>query len=1040
MKSTGNRLGEAATRTSPARPLLILRSAACGLGVAGGLIYSRRGSIGSLEGGRVEFRILGPLEVVRGEERLELGTARQQAVLAVLVLHAPRPVSIERLVDEVWGEQPPASAHHAVQVYVSQIRKVLRAAGGVAAVRTTSAGYALELDRERVDARRFERLVDEGQRALGVHPRRARELFGEALVLWRGPPLTGFERLGPAGREAARLEELRSCAAEGVIEAELALGADREVVGAISAIVAADPLREQPRRLLMLALYRSGRQAEALSAYRDACVALGEIGLRPGPELRALEQAILRHDPDLVATQPAREERSAVDALAADDLRSMTDFDLPAAPGPLVGRGSELASIRELLARSDVRLVTLLGAGGSGKTRLALEIASALRARYRDGARFVSLAPLSDPGLVAWEIAHAVGVKETEDQPLQVALWRALAKRELLLVLDNFEHLIPAAGVVSGLLDAAPSLDVLVTSREALRLRGEHRMEVAPLPPADAAELFLARARAVRPDLDEGARQREAVERICQRLDGLPLALELAAARVAMFSVRAREDRLAGRLELPVCARDLPDRQRTLRATIDWSYRLLSATERALFRGLAPFAGGARLEAIESVFADLALEPLDLVAALVDKSLLRRRDDRDGLPRFWMLDTIREYASECLAAHPEADTMPRRHAEYYCELAEQAERNIHSADQQAVLERLEADHDNLRAAFDYLLTVEPSGALRLASALGLFWEIRGHLSEGRERLERALSCAPDGRATAMATFHAGRLAMIQGEQDEPMFSEALRLAREFRDTRAEVLALTHLGVIALSRGDVARSEELHEEALAVARRGADQWTLGHALNDLGSIRLEAGEPERARPLLAEALELSRRLGEPYGTAMVTGNLAELALQRDDLDAAAPLIAECLHNAREIHDESLIAWALTLGALVALNRGALDTAERRMNESGELLRAAYERQSGPLVLAAAATLAAARSEPLLAAQLWAALEHEMGQHLISESFLISKLRTRWLADARSAADAAEWDAAWQSGSKLTAEQALELAATPAKQPPVARVSG
>ena len=289
------------------------------------------------------------------------------------------------------------------------------------------------------------------------------------------------------------------------------------------------------------------------------------------------------------------------------------------------------------LARSDVRLVTMLGPGGSGKTRLALEIATQVAKRYRDGAWFVALAPLADPALVASEIARALGVHETADEPPAVTLTDALERRELLLVIDNFEHLISAAGLIGQLLGAAPHLDVLVTSREGLNLSGEHRMDVPPLPLTDAAELFLARARAVRQDLAVGGEARAAVERICIRLDGLPLALELAAARVALFSVPALEARLAQRLDLSKGPSDLPDRQRTLRATIDWSYRLLSRREQQLFRGFAPFAGGARLEAIESIFTDLGDEPAETVAALIDKSLLRRRDDADGLPRFWML-------------------------------------------------------------------------------------------------------------------------------------------------------------------------------------------------------------------------------------------------------------------------------------------------------------------------------------------------------------------------------------------------------------------
>ena len=396
-----------------------------------------------------------------------------------------------------------------------------------------------------------------------------------------------------------------------------------------------------------------------------------------------------------------------------------------------------------------------------------------------------------------------------------------------------------------------------------------------------------------------------------------------------------------------------------------------------------------------------------------------------------MLDTIREYASEQLIrrAEAEAEGITDRHAHYFRDLAEGAERRMHSADQRVVLEALEADHDNLRAAFDHQLSTEASGALRMAAALGFFWEIRGHLSEGRERLERALPRAAGSPAAAMATFHAGRLAFLRGDggDAEPRMTEALRLARDVGDTRAEVLALTHLGVLAQQRGDAARSEVLRRQALVTARAGNDEWTLGMALNDLGAMLAEAGEAERAWPLLEEALEISRRVGEPYSTAMVTGNLAELALRRGDVEAAQPLIAECLHNARDIHDQSMTGWALTLDALVACHRGDLDTAERRISACIHLLRTAYDRAAGPLALATAAVLAAARSEPLVAVQLWGTVDCEMSHHVIDEVWLVTSLRDEWLPQTRHAVSSTEWEAAWETGTGLSPEDAVELAA-------------
>ena len=983
----------------------------------------------------MEFRVLGSFEVVAGERVLALGGAQRRAVLAALALHAPDPVAVDQLIDELWGESAPATAAHAIQVHVSAIRKILRAgaSGNGTTVRTSASGYALAVEAEQIDARRFEGLIHQGQQALADDAAVSRQRFEEALALWRGPPLADLRGSEFAEREAQRLEDLRTLAAEGLVEARLASGEDAELIATITDLVAANPLRERPRRLLMLALYRNGRHAEALAAYRDGCRALDEIGLQPGPELRKLEQAILRHDPSL-------DVRSTDAGGRAPDIREATvtgpppagtttgRSNLPAAVHALVGRKTELAEALGLLGRTDVRLVTLLGPGGSGKTRLALEIATRLEQRYRDGACFVSLAPLTDPTLIVSEIARAVGVYEAEGQPLADTLTAALARRELVLVLDNFEHLIAAAPLVGQLLAACSRLDVLVTSRAALRLSGEHRIEVPPLPLRDAAELFLARARAVRQDSAVGAPERAAVERICRRLDGLPLALELAAARIALFSVRVLDMRLAQRLELPEGARDLPDRHRTLRATIDWSYRLLSPAERVMFRGLGPFTGGARLEAIESIFANLDAAPVETVAALLDQSLLRRRDDPDGQPRFWMLDTIRDHALERLRVDGEADAAATRHAAYFAQFAVRADRHMHTADQRSWLQQLAADHDNLRAAFDHLLIAEPSEALRLGAALGFFWEIRGHISEGRERLRRALSAVSAyGAPAAKATYFAGRFAFLQGENERatPLFREALRLAREADEVEPHVQAMTHLGILTERRGDHGRGVELLEQALAIARGGTNDWALRVALNNLGTLLAEIGQTERAQTMLDEALLLARRLGEPFGLALTAGNLAELALARGDTHAAEALIAECLDSARDIDYASSIGWALSLHTLLALHRGELDTAEARNQEALKSLCVGYDASTGPIALAAGATLAAARREPLLAARLWAALDRDIRTHHVEEAWLIIQIRDEWLPKTRNAVDPAAWDAAWDAGATLTPEQALEL---------------
>ena len=1163
----------------------------------------------------VEFGVLGPFEVLAaGGEVVSLGRAQQRAVLALLLIRTPQPVSRDRLIDEVWGERPPATAPHAVQVYVSAIRKLLRAGGGEAVVRSSPSGYVLMVDPERVDARRFERLVSQAQRVLTDNPARARAGFEEALGLWRGPPLPEFSQFEFARREADRLEELRAVALEGLVEARLALGEHSDVIATITGLVAANPLRENPRRLLMLALYRCGRHAEALAAYRDAGAALDELGLQPGPELRQLEEAILRHDASLrvsgaaeaaagggcgdgasarsvrgrsrelpvagrvtmlfteiegstrlidrlgdrylellaehdrlmrdaieatggyevttagdsffvafadagagldcawhgqrllaAARWPGGESvrvrmgihtgapsakdgtyvgldvhcaalvmaaahggqvlltEAAVDALGPTvevrdvghhrlkdlpapvhlfqpvsvdlpaefpPLRTLSNSNLPAPLHDLIGRSLEVATALQMLERGDVRLVTMLGPGGTGKTRLALEVAAEAVTRYRDGAWFVSLAPIVDASLITSEIAQALGVREPDGRPLEITLGEALSRRELLLVLDNFEHLVQGAGLISRLLEAAPGLSVLVTSREALHLRAEHRLEVAPLPLEDAAELFLERARAVRAEACTEPRDREAVDRICLRLDGLPLALELAAARVVLFGVRALEARLAERLDVVEGPRDLPDRQRTLRATMDWSYQLLSPAEQAMFHSMATFNGGARIEAIEHVVDDPALDPTAALAALLNKSLLRRRDDTDGQPRFWMLETIRQFAWERATEEGDSTGLAAKHAVYFLTYAEEAERHFYTGAQASWLEYLEADHDNLRAAFDYFIASAPSQALRIAAALGDFWEIHGHLSEGQERVLRGLSCAPvEGATASKASFFAGRFAFLQGNVSgaEVLFAQALSAARQAGDTRVQVMALTHEGMVAQALGEPERSIELNEQALAIARAGTDDRILGVALNNLGDTLSTLGERTRARLLLEEALDVSRRLAEPMGTIIATINLGDLALASGDLAAADSLIAEAIRDSEQIDFRAALGAALALNALLELQRGRLETAAACITKSVDYIRDAYNVMLAANVLAAAAALAAAQRDALRAAQLWGASDNAMLTLGITDGGSATHLRDQWLPQVRESADAAAWQAAWESGARLPPHEALAIAA-------------
>jgi predicted ATPase/DNA-binding SARP family transcriptional activator/peroxiredoxin len=630
----------------------------------------------------MQFGILGPLVVLDDGREVALGGDKQRALLALLVVHANHVLSSERLIDELWGERPPATAAKTLQMHISRLRKTLDQpadGGGGAALVTRDHGYELRADPDSVDALRFRRLVGAARSELAAgHVGRVASLLEEALSLWRGPPLAEFACERFVEPEVANLEELRVGALEQLIEAKLALGRHPEVVGQLASLIAEQPYRERLRRQLMLALYRCDRQVEALQVYQDARRQLvEELGIEPGHELRELHHAILQQDSSL---QPP-----PVAEVPEPDARPR----LPAAANPLIGRRVELQALRDLLA-GGVRLVTITGAGGSGKTRLALELAGALAVDPARWVGFVPLAPVRDPQLLPSTITSALGIRESHGTSPSETITLALATRPSLLVLDNFEHLTDAAPLLAELLADSQHLQVLVTSRVSLHLSGEQEYPLNPLPLTDAVALFTARARAVRPDFIS---QEPAVRAICAQLDCLPLAIELAAARSRLLSCQELLARLERRLALLIGGpRDLASRQRTLRATIEWSHELLEREEQQLFARLAVFTGGCTLEAAQQVCG----ASLDQLEALIDQNLLRR-SDAAGETRFWILETIREYALERLATTSSVDEACRPYADYYIALARQRVAE-HDHGQHAALDALERDLDNIRTA------------------------------------------------------------------------------------------------------------------------------------------------------------------------------------------------------------------------------------------------------------------------------------------------------------------------------------------------------
>lgn len=813
----------------------------------------------------MEFRVLGPLEVVDDGRDVTPSRPKQRALLALLLLRAGEVVSSDEAIEALWSEPLPRAARNALQGHVAALRKLV----GADRIETRSGGYVLRLDEDELDLHRFERLVANAQRE---DPSDKATSLADALALFRGAPLADFRYESFASTEAARIEGVRLLAHENRIDADLELGRHAQLVPELERLVAEAPLRERLRRQLVLALYRSGRQADALEAYQRARRELvDELGIEPGPELQRLERQILNQDPDL-----------DVRVVAAPRLQP----ELPMPLTPLLGRDRELREVREILLDGDVRFVTLTGPGGTGKTRLALELARDALRDFPGGTFFVPLAPLADPSLVLPTIAHAMGVRETAEQPLRQTLAARVTEGNVLVVLDNFEHLLAAAPTIAELPASVPALTVLVTSRATLRVDGEHVYRVPPLDERAASALFVERALSVRLDLDRGDTTAQAITEICRRLDNLPLAIELAAARTTLFPPSALLARLGERFALLMAgARDRPKRQQTLRRTLEWSYELLDDAERKLFARVAVFGGGWTLDAAERVCGD-DLDVVEGLASLIDKSMLQLDATVDE-PRLAMLETIREYSLERLAETGEEHVIRDRHLTYFLDVAESAYGERRTPATADVLSRLERENDNLRVAADWAALTDPPRELELVGALGWYWGLRSHLLEGEARLAAALARSPD-RSAARARALIGAAADIAFRRGRPdatiaLAAEALELSRELGDDENTSHALDTLGWGHCVRGDHDAALVYFEQALDMRRRLGDAGLMQRSLLAVCQIRVIKGDVDEAEPIGEALYREAVESGDHRPQVLALHLLADCALIRCDYE-------------------------------------------------------------------------------------------------------------------------------------------------------------
>jgi predicted ATPase/DNA-binding SARP family transcriptional activator len=1056
----------------------------------------------------VAITLFGPPQVTVGGRPLALAR-RQARALLFRVAAAAQPLPREQLGFLLWPDALDETARRNLTVLLSQVRRALPPES----LHTDSAGLALDPNRVAVDIVAAAALAGAGLRDGSL------DQLAAAAALYRGPFLDGLtlpdaeEFQGWLTQERQAWERWYLDVLSALVEGYAAAGAYPSAIAAAQRALAADPLAEELHRRLIELYGMLGDRVAALRQF-EQCVLLleRELGVEPLPATRAAYEAVRdgmaagHSTPSAAAAarlvirspHPTLVQSSPAAALGEGEPRPTA---LPRPANPLIGRAQELAALLAFFQRDEARLLTLTGPGGSGKTRLALELLAQMVAHGPAEVFFVPLAALQDPALLLDAIARSCGVQSGSATSTAAALTAALSGRRVLLALDNLEHLLPAAPQLAELLQALPALQLLVTSRSVLRLSGEHVFPVPPLPVPELASLpppeelaaqpavalLVARTQALNPDFGLSADNAADLAAICVRLDGLPLALELAAARLRLLTPRALLKRLEHRLALLTEGpRDLPERQRSLRAVIAWSYGLLDLRERLLFERLAVFAGSWSLDAAEQlagVPSQLAPnDVLDGLAALVDASLVRQTLGVDGEPRLQLLESVRAFAWEQLEARDLAQDAADRHLRLFASRAAEAAPQLRTADAPRWLDRVEDDEPNMLAALERAASCDDDeAALQLLSALITYWSFRGHLHEGHHWITRALAAPPVGHGAepetlralrARVEFEAGNLYFHKGEYSatirfleasiagwralnrpevyasgeagalgpleviaqlsgEPARAAALladleALVAATNDPGASALLALNYGVVARASGKPLRAREQLGAALAFFRRSGDLEMLAVALVNLMSVLLVLGDEAAAEACAMEVLELSRRVKSQPMIASALNDLGEIARYRGADALAAEHYTESLRLFRRIGNRGQIPRLVHNLGQLALRQGELVRAGEQFVESLRLFVEQRVERGMLEGLIAIGALATAQGRPLLAAQLWGAAEglsRQPGLDLWPPDQLAY---AEALARARAASASAAFAEAWRTGRGLSRDAACALA--------------